>query len=166
MSDTGPDWEMRCDEPYIKGLWWTWMPADNAWCTITRADGIKWMRWVWRNGEMKFAAGENGTNPKKNLPRFSFGQPKLTWSDWDANSGSQRHGWLARWRSWSDGRVGEWAELHSPTLHLHHNSFSNPSVASPTLQAPHLCHLVSHPCPAVGGEHLTTCIMESPPIYF
>ena len=37
---------------------------------------------------------------------------------------------------------------HSPTLlllHLHHNSFSNRSFASPTSQDFHLCHLVS-PC--------------------
>ena len=62
------------------------------------------------------------------------------------------------WRRWSDGKVGEWAKLiviviaklilqtflhftyfttHSPTLpslYLHHSSFSNPSVASPTPQ--------------------------------
>ena len=29
----------------------------------------KWMRWVWRNGGMKFVVGENGRNPVKNLPR-------------------------------------------------------------------------------------------------
>ena len=45
------------------------------------------------------------------------------------------------WRKWSNRKVVEWAELidieiystaHSPTfpsLHLHHNSFSNPSIA-------------------------------------
>ena len=62
------------------------------------------------------------------------------------------------WRRWSEGKVGEWAELiviviaelslqpfrhftyittHSPTLpslYLRHSSFSNPSVASPTSQ--------------------------------
>ena len=48
------------------------------------------------------------------------------------------------WRRWSDGKVGEWALLwltmssaHSqtfPSLHLRHNSFSNPSVALPTSQ--------------------------------
>ena len=56
------------------------------------------------------------------------------------------------WRRWSDWKIGEWAELililqafrhfnyvtaHSPTLpslYLRHNSFSNPSVASPTSQ--------------------------------
>ena len=32
----------------------------------------KWMRWVWRNGEMKFVVGENGRNPEKNLPRLRF----------------------------------------------------------------------------------------------
>ena len=33
------------------------------------------------------------------------------------------------WRRWSDGEVGEWAELY-----LCHSSFSNPSIASPTSQ--------------------------------
>ena len=71
------------------------------------------------------------------------------------------------WRRWSDGNVGEWAELiviviaelilqpfrhftyvttHSPTLpslYLCHSSFSNPSFASSTLQALHLIHLAS-----------------------
>ena len=32
----------------------------------------KWMRWVWRNGGMKFVVGENGRNPAKNLPRPRF----------------------------------------------------------------------------------------------
>ena len=36
----------------------------------------KWMRWVWRNGRMKFVVGENGRNPgwnpEKNLPRSRF----------------------------------------------------------------------------------------------
>ena len=32
----------------------------------------KWMRWVWRNGVMKFVLGENGRNPVKNLPRPRF----------------------------------------------------------------------------------------------
>ena len=32
----------------------------------------KWMRWVWRNGGMKFVVGENGRNPIKNLPRPRF----------------------------------------------------------------------------------------------
>ena len=37
---------------------------------------------------------------------------------------------------------------HSPNLplpHLHHSSFSNPSFASPTPKALHLCHLASRP---------------------
>ena len=50
------------------------------------------------------------------------------------------------WCKWSDVRVGEWAKLtdieiyskdHCPTipsLHLRHNSFSNPSAASSTSQ--------------------------------
>ena len=65
------------------------------------------------------------------------------------------------WRRWSEGKVGEWAELiviviaelilqpfrrftyvtvHSPTLpllHLRHSSFSNSSFASPTSQVLH-----------------------------
>ena len=64
-------------------------------------------------------------------------------------------------RRWSDGNLGEWAELilqpfrqftydtaHSPTLqlpHLRHSSFSNPSFASPASQALHLIHLTSRP---------------------
>ena len=32
----------------------------------------KWMRWVCRNGGMKFVVGENGRNPMKNLPRPHF----------------------------------------------------------------------------------------------
>ena len=32
----------------------------------------KWMRWVWRNGGMKFVVVENGRNPVKNLPRPHF----------------------------------------------------------------------------------------------
>ena len=32
-----------------------------------------------------------------------------------------------------------------PSLYLRHSSFSNPSFASPTSQALHLIHLVSHP---------------------
>ena len=66
------------------------------------------------------------------------------------------------WHRWSDRKVGEWAELilqpfrhftyvttHSPTiplLHLRHNSFSNPSFASPTSQALHLRYQANRPC--------------------
>ena len=32
----------------------------------------KLMRWVWRNGGMKFVVEENGRNPEKNLPRSLF----------------------------------------------------------------------------------------------
>ena len=57
------------------------------------------------------------------------------------------------WRRWSDGKIGEWAELcdnlgcraHSPTfpsLYLRHSSFSNPSVALPTSQ--HILHPLHH----------------------
>ena len=41
------------------------------------------------------------------------------------------------------------AEPHSPTLtllHLHHSSFYNPTIALPTSQALHLCHLASFLC--------------------
>ena len=48
------------------------------------------------------------------------------------------------WRSWSDWKLGEWAELiviviaelilHIRSLHLRHSSFSNPSLALPTSQ--------------------------------
>ena len=48
------------------------------------------------------------------------------------------------WRRWSDWKLGEWALLtyvtaHSDSpsfssLHLHHSSFSNPSLALPTSQ--------------------------------
>ena len=47
---------------------------------------------------------------------------------------------------------------HSPTLpllQLRHNSFSNPSFASPTLQALHLRHLASRPWYSVSGT--TVC---------
>ena len=46
--------------------------------------------------------------------------------------------------------------FHSPTLpslHLHHSSFSNPSIASPISQALHLCLLVS--CPYFEVKHST-----------
>ena len=32
----------------------------------------KWMRWVWRNGGMKFVERENGRNPEINLTRLRF----------------------------------------------------------------------------------------------
>ena len=37
-----------------------------------RWNETKWMRWVRRNGGMKFVVGENGRNPMKNLPRPHF----------------------------------------------------------------------------------------------
>ena len=92
---------------------------------------------------------------------------------------SKRHGRLARWikwracdvgevkeglenelwRRWSNGRIEEWA--HSPTfpsLHLRHNSFSNPSVALPTSQLilkPFRCftYVTVHP-PTLLSLHL------------
>ena len=74
MSNTRSGRGMRCDEApdyrsviskgagrprlthHLKG-WW---------------NETKWMRWVRRNGGMKFAVGENGRNPEKNLPRPRF----------------------------------------------------------------------------------------------
>ena len=37
-----------------------------------RWNETKWMRWVWRNGGLKFVVGKNWRNPMKNLPRPSF----------------------------------------------------------------------------------------------
>ena len=42
------------------------------------------------------------------------------------------------WRRWSDGNIGEWAELH-----LCQSSFSNPSVALPTSQLIHKLSVAS-----------------------
>ena len=58
--------------PLLEDLWIARMPADHAGHIITGADEMKWMRWVWRNGGMKFVPEENGRNPEKNLPRASF----------------------------------------------------------------------------------------------
>ena len=43
--------------------------------------GTKWMRWVWRNGGMKFVVGENGRNPEKNLrrPHFVHHETHMEW---------------------------------------------------------------------------------------
>ena len=42
---------------------------------------MKWMKWVWRNGGMKFVVGENGINPEKNLPspRFVHHETHMEW---------------------------------------------------------------------------------------
>ena len=37
-----------------------------------KCNETKWMRWVWRNGGMKFVAGENGRNPEKTLLKLRF----------------------------------------------------------------------------------------------
>ena len=42
---------------------------------------MKWIRWVWRNGGMKFVVGENGRNPVKNLPRPHFAHHE-TYMEW------------------------------------------------------------------------------------
>ena len=67
--------------PDIVGQWIARVPADHAWRTITRADEMKLMRWVWRSGGMKFVVGENGINPEKNLPRpcFVHHEPHMEW---------------------------------------------------------------------------------------
>ena len=44
-----------------------------------------------------------------------------------------------------------------PPLHLRQSSFYNPSVASPTSQALHLCHLASCPCVWQAAHLLKTC---------
>ena len=46
------------------------MPADHAWRTLAGVDEMRWMRWMWRSGGMKFVAGENGRNPENKLPRL------------------------------------------------------------------------------------------------
>ena len=90
------------------------------------------------------------------------------------------------WRRWSDGKVGEWAELivivkaeliqqpfrhftyvtaHSPTfpsLYLRHSSFSNPSIASPTSQfilQPFFCfsYVTSSSQDSPGEPPMTSC---------
>ena len=101
------------------------------------------------------------------------------------------------WRRWSDGKGWRMSRAHSPTftvtsrtsqlilqpfrrftyvtahsptlpfLHLRHNLFSNPSVASPTSQlilqpfvvlptsqALHLIHLASRPCESVARKFI------------
>ena len=74
MSNTGPGQGMRCDEP----LYWRSVNSKDAGqpCLSHHHRGwwneMKWMGWVWRNGQMKFVVGENGTNPERNLPRLHF----------------------------------------------------------------------------------------------
>ena len=36
----------------------------------------KWMKWVWRNGGMKFVIGENGRNPEKKPTQTPFRPPR------------------------------------------------------------------------------------------
>ena len=52
-----------------------------------------------------------------------------------------------------------------PSLHIRHNSFSNPSFAFPTSQALHLHHLASRPCIEVslrpcGLKHIQNFILR------
>ena len=57
--------EMRWSS-YIEGQWIVRMQADHA-CLHHRCwwNETKWMRWVWRNGGMKFVPRENGRNSEK-----------------------------------------------------------------------------------------------------
>ena len=60
------------------------MPADqpvapSQWLMVWNE--TKWMRWVWRNGGMKFVVGEHRRNPEKNLPRPRFVHQE-THMDW------------------------------------------------------------------------------------
>ena len=80
--------EMRWSPP-IEGLWITRMPPDHAWRTITGTNETKWMRWMWKNGGMKFVVGENERKPEKTYTD-SVSSTKPTWSDKDANSWLQR----------------------------------------------------------------------------
>ena len=75
---------------------------------ITGANEIKWMRWVWRNGGMKFVAREHEENPEKTYPGSVSSTTKPTWRDRDANSWPRR--WEAcatelqsdmKWKMWS-----------------------------------------------------------------
>ena len=74
------------------------------------------------------------------------------------------------WRRWSDGKIGEWAELidierysraHSPifpSLHLRHNLLSNPSVAL------HMSQLILQPfrCLTYVTVHFSNSSFASP----
>ena len=68
------------------GQWITRVPAGHAFRTVTGANEMKWMRWVWRNGGMKFVEGENERNPEKTLPRSRFVHHETQWSARDAKS--------------------------------------------------------------------------------
>ena len=48
---------------------------------LMKLNETKWMGWVWRNGGMKFIAGENRKNPGKNLlrPRFLYNETHVEW---------------------------------------------------------------------------------------
>ena len=48
-----------------------------------RWNETKWMRWVWRNGGMKFV----GKTSRKTYPDTALSTSKPTWSDREANSG-------------------------------------------------------------------------------
>ena len=103
------------------------------------------------------------------------GSPGDMWKSCDvgeAKEGLENELWLR----WSNGRVGEWALLilqafrcfthvtaHYPTLpslYLHHSSFSNPSVASPTTQLilqpfPRFTYITTH-SPTLLSLHYIT----------
>ena len=74
VSNTRSGRGMRCDEaPYYRSVSSTGAGRPRlthhhkGWWNET-----KWMRWVWRNGGIKFVVGESGRNPEKNLPRPRF----------------------------------------------------------------------------------------------
>ena len=93
VSNTRSGRGMRCDEAPIYYRSVSSKGAGRPRLTHHHKGGwneTKCMRWVWRNGGMKFVVGENVRNPVKNLPRPLSSTTKPTWSDRDANSGPQR----------------------------------------------------------------------------
>ena len=71
VSNTRTGRGMRCE---VKPLYYRSVSSKGAGRPrLTRGwNETKWMRWVWRNGGMKFVVGENERNPMKNLPRPRF----------------------------------------------------------------------------------------------
>ena len=73
----------------------------------------RWMRWECRNGGIKFVVEQNGRNPDKNLPRplFVHHGRLARWRKWKSFDVWEAKEGLVNelWRSWSNGRVGEWA---------------------------------------------------------
>ena len=68
MSNTGPG--LGTDPMkllLLKNAGWPRMSYQRGWWK--KWNEMKWMRWGWRNGGIKFVAGRN---PKKNFPRPRF----------------------------------------------------------------------------------------------